>query len=289
MNESASATTPFGDKLSAAVTAHGPMCAGIDPHAQLLQQWGLGDDVDGLRAFSQACVEAYAGRVAIVKPQSAFFERHGSRGVAVLEETLAALREAGTLTLLDIKRGDIGSTMAAYADAYLRDDSPLRADAITVSPYLGFGSLDPAVELAQRTGRGLFVLAMTSNPEGASVQHAVADGRSVAASMIEGVAALNAAESGALGSFGLVTGATVGKDLADRGLTDALVASKAPLLAPGVGAQGATIDDVRRGFGAAERQVLPAASRSLLSHGPDVAALRSATDAAVEEAAAIHG
>ncbi|KNX37310.1 orotidine-5'-phosphate decarboxylase [Luteipulveratus halotolerans] len=287
MSESGSAATTFGDRLSAAVAAHGPLCAGIDPHAALLEAWGLSDDADGLRAFAQTCVEAYAGRVAIVKPQSAFFERHGSRGVAVLEDTLAALREAGTLSLLDIKRGDIGSTMAAYADAYLRDDSSLRADAITVSPYLGFGSLDPAIELAQQTGRGLFVLAMTSNPEGASVQHAVADGRTVAASMIEGVSRLNAAEDAALGSFGLVTGATVGKDLAELGLTDALVTSRAPLLAPGLGAQGATIDDVRRGFGAAEGQVLPAASRSLLGHGPDVAALRAATDAAVEEAASI--
>ncbi|AKU16720.1 orotidine-5'-phosphate decarboxylase [Luteipulveratus mongoliensis] len=288
MSEPALRTTAFGDRLTKAVDTFGPLCVGIDPHAQLLEAWGLSDDVDGLRRFAEISVEAFAGQVAIVKPQSAFFERHGSAGVAVLEEVLAGLREAGTLSLLDVKRGDIGSTMTAYADAYLSDRSPLRADAITVSPYLGFGSLQPTIELAQATGRGLFVLAMTSNPEGASVQHAVRDGVSVAESMISGVAKLNAGEPSRIGSFGLVVGATTGKDLADLGLTAALTESRAPLLAPGVGAQGATIEDVRRGFGEAERQVLPATSRDVLSAGPDPAALRARCQSVVEEAAALQ-
>ncbi|MDE9366051.1 orotidine-5'-phosphate decarboxylase [Luteipulveratus sp. YIM 133132] len=278
----------FGARLTEAVDRFGPLCPGIDPHASLLSDWGLSDDVDGLRRFADVCLEAYAGRVAVVKPQSAFFERHGSRGVAVLEDVLAALRGSGTLSLLDVKRGDIGSTMGAYADAYLSEASPLRADAVTVSPYLGFGSLAPAVDLARETGRGLFVLAMTSNPEGASVQHAVRDGVTVAQTVIDGVTALNAAESTRLASFGLVTGATIGKDLADLGLTDALATSRAPLLAPGLGAQGATIEDVRRGFGAAESQVLPAVSRGLLAAGPDPLALRAATDRATQEAAALR-
>ena len=161
---------PFGTRLQAAMAAHGPVCAGVDPHASLLAAWGLDDDAEGVRRFSQACVEAWAGEVALVKPQSAFYERHGSRGIAALEEMVAAFREAGTPVLLDVKRGDIGSTAQAYAEAYLDPAAPLAVDAITASPYLGIGSLDPMVDLARAHGAGLFVLALTSNPEAPQVQ-----------------------------------------------------------------------------------------------------------------------
>jgi len=212
----------------------------------------------------------------VVKPQSAFFERFGAAGVAVLERTLCGLREAGTLSLLDVKRGDIGSTMTAYAHAYLSQDSPLRADAITVSPFLGFESLRPALDLAHGCGRGLFVLALTSNREGAQVQHATHDGRTVAASIVDGVTTQNAAEAGAgvLGSVGMVIGATVGEAVQKLGLD--LGAANAPLLAPGVGAQGATADDLRTVFGPALGNVLASSSREILGAGPDGAALRAA-------------
>jgi orotidine-5'-phosphate decarboxylase len=254
----------------------GPLCAGIDPHPGLLTHWGLDDTVQGLETFAMTCVEAFAGTVAVVKPQSAFFERHGSAGVAVLERTLASLREAGTLSLLDVKRGDIGSTMAAYAHAYLSRESPLRADAITVSPFLGFGSLRPALDLARDNGRGLFVLALTSNPEGAQVQHALRDGRSVAGSILDGVTSANGADSGAgvLGSVGMVIGATVGDAVVELGLDLAL--ANAPLLAPGIGAQGATPHDLRTVFGAALANVLASSSREILGAGPDSAALGAA-------------
>ncbi|HEX2264522.1 MAG TPA: orotidine-5'-phosphate decarboxylase, partial [Pseudonocardiaceae bacterium] len=160
----------FGVRLARVVAARGALCAGIDPHPELLRQWGLDDDVAGLERFARGAVEALAPEVAVIKPQSAFFERYGSRGVAVLERVLVAARDAGALVLLDVKRGDIGSTMAGYAAAYLSDGAPLAADAITVSPYLGVGALEPAFELASGTGRGVFVLALTSNPEGAAVQ-----------------------------------------------------------------------------------------------------------------------
>src|SRR5690554_7935315 len=130
----------FGSRVRAARNAYGPLCVGIDPHSHLLEQWGYGDTLDGLAKFASTCVEAFAGKVAFVKPQSAFFERFGAAGVAILERTLQDLRHTGTLTILDVKRGDIGSTADAYADAYLDDDAPMAADAITVSPYLGFGS-----------------------------------------------------------------------------------------------------------------------------------------------------
>jgi len=269
-------TGSFGARLRVAMDELGPLCAGIDPHPGLLAHWGLDETVQGLETFAMTCVEAFAGAVAVVKPQSAFFERFGSAGVAVLERTLACLREAGTLSLLDVKRGDIGSTMTAYAEAYLSHDSPLRADAITVSPFLGFESLRPALDLAHENGRGLFVLTLTSNPEGADVQHAIRDGRTVAGSIVDGVTSRNAADatSGMLGSIGMVVGATVGEAVKKLGLD--LAAANAPLLAPGVGAQGATADDLLTVFGAALDNVLASSSREILGAGPDGTALRAA-------------
>jgi orotidine-5'-phosphate decarboxylase len=266
----------FGARLRVAMDEHGPLCAGIDPHPGLLAHWGLDETVQGLETFAMTCVQAFAGTVAVVKPQSAFFERFGSAGIAVLERTLAGLREAGTLSILDVKRGDIGSTMAAYAAAYLCRDSPLRADAITVSPFLGFESLRPALDLARESRRGVFVLTLTSNLEGAQVQHAVKDGRAVAARIVDGVTSENARDgvAGALGSVGMVIGATVGEAVHRLGLD--LAAAQAPLLAPGVGAQGATAADLRTVFGAALGNVLAASSREILGAGPDAAALKAA-------------
>ena len=270
---------PFGARLRGAMDEHGPLCAGIDPHPGLLAHWGLNESVKGLETFAMTCVEAFAGTVAVVKPQSAFFERFGSAGVAVLERTLTGLREGGTLSLLDVKRGDIGSTMTAYAQAYLSPDSPLRADAITLSPFLGFESLRPALDLAHETGRGVFVLTLTSNPEGAQVQHAIRDGRTVAGSIVDGVTNQNAghdAVGGArvLGSVGMVIGATVGDAVLKLGLD--LGAANAPLLAPGVGAQGATSRDLRTVFGSALANVLASSSREILGAGPDCVALTAA-------------
>lgn len=278
---------PFGARLAAAMSAHGPLCVGIDPHVALLDAWGLPDSAEGLRRFALTVLEAVGGSVAAVKPQAAFFERHGSAGVAVLEEVVAAGRDTGTLVVMDAKRGDIGSTMGAYADAYLRDGSPLAADALTVSPYLGFGSLAPAVDAALATGRGLFVLALTSNPEGAAVQHARdAEGVAVADRVARAAAAANAAEldraGGDLGSIGLVVGATTGDAAARLGVD--LAAVRGPLLAPGVGAQGAGPAELAAVFGAARSSVLASSSRGVLAAGPDVRALRDAARAAADAA-----
>lgn len=261
---------PFGARLRRVMDERGPLCVGIDPHAALLSSWGLSDDIAGLEAFTRTSVEALADTVAVVKPQAAFFERFGSRGIAVLERAVADLRAAGTLVVMDAKRGDIGSTMAAYAETFLHKDSPLFSDALTVSPYLGYGSLKPAVDLARASGAGLFVLALTSNPEGGEVQHAVrADGRNVGATMLAHLAEENAGES-PLGSFGAVVGATLG-DLSSYEL-----GINGPLLAPGIGAQGATAADLPTVFGAAVRNVVPNVSRGVLKAGPSVAALRDA-------------
>jgi orotidine-5'-phosphate decarboxylase len=274
----------FGERLRAAMTQRGPLCVGIDPHPSLLASWELPDDAAGLERFARTCVEALAGHVAVLKPQSAFFERHGSAGIAVLERVLSDARDAGCLVLLDAKRGDIGSTMSAYAHAYLDPSSPLRADAVTLSPYLGFGSLRPALDMAARHDAGVFVLALTSNPEGASVQHARgADGRSVAASIVAGVAGENAA-AGDLGSVGMVVGATVGPAVEHLGLD--LAASRAPLLAPGIGAQGAGPAELQRVFGSARRNVLASSSRGVLASGPTATALRDAAARTLDQVAA---
>ena len=267
----------FGARLTRVVAARGALCAGIDPHPELLRQWGLDDDVAGLERFARGAVEALAPEVAVIKPQSAFFERYGSQGVAVLERVLVAAQDAGALVLLDVKRGDIGSTMAGYATAYLSDEAPLAADAITVSPYLGVGALDPAFELASRTGRGVFVLALTSNPNGAAVQAALTStGSTVGQSVIDAVAARS---TGHIGDFGVVVGATTP--------TGALRfdAFHGPILAPGIGAQGACLADLQQVFGVALRQVLPATSRELLRHGPEPASLRHAARRMADEAA----
>ena len=272
----------FGARLRAAMDARGPVCAGIDPHASLLEAWGLSDDVAGLERFALTCVEALGPEVSIVKPQSAFFERHGSAGVAVLERVVAGCREQGALVLLDVKRGDIGSTAQGYADAYLDPRSPLAADAMTASPYLGFGSLEPMLATAERHGTGVFVLALTSNPEGPQFQHArTAAGPSVGGAVLAELAARNAGAD-PWGSMGAVVGATIGR-------TDEDLDINGPLLVPGVGAQGGTPESVRAVFGDAVRHVVPSSSREILGAGPDVAALREAARRANDQFAALVG
>lgn len=263
----------FGSRLGAAMASRGPLCVGIDPHPALLKDWGLADDAAGLRRFSLTVLEAVSSLAAAVKPQVALYERHGSAGMAVLEDVLAAAAQAQVLTIADAKRGDIGSTMAAYADAWLRDGSSLAADSVTLSPYLGFESLRPALDLAADNGRGVFVLALTSNPEGASVQH-VGGADSVARRIVEAAAAENSRYAGTMGSIGLVVGATVGSALTDLHLD--LPSVRGPILAPGLGAQGATPADLRRTFGAAYPQVLGTSSRDILAAGPGVQGLRNA-------------
>jgi orotidine-5'-phosphate decarboxylase len=270
----------FGSRLGRAMAERGPLCVGIDPHPALLQRWGLNDDVAGLERFSLTVLDAVASLAAAVKPQVALYERHGSAGMAVLERTLAASADAGVLSIADAKRGDIGSTMAAYADAWLRDGSALAADSVTLSPYLGFESLRPALDLAAQTGRGVFVLALTSNPEGASVQH-VGGADSVARRITRAAAVENRRYAGDLGSVGLVVGATVGSALADLDLD--LAAVRGPILAPGLGAQGATAADLRRTFGAAYGQVLGTSSRDILGAGPRPAELRAAAQRTLDE------
>jgi len=278
-------TDGFATKVVKAVAATGPLCAGIDPSADLLGAWGLPDTPDGLRAFGLTCVEAFAGIVPVVKPQVAFFERLGAGGVAALEEVLAAARDADLLVIADAKRGDIGSTMAAYASAWLDPASPLVADAVTVMPYMGIGALRPALDLAAAGGRGVIVVTRSSNPEGRSLQTAVtAAGPSVEDELLGEVAALNSGGLPVPGTVGVVVGATLGPSAFD------LAGLGGVVLAPGFGVQGGTTESVHALFaGCAPGTVLPSASRSVLSTGPDVGSLRDTAARECESLRAVLG
>ncbi|PZE31726.1 orotidine-5'-phosphate decarboxylase [Curtobacterium sp. MCLR17_042] len=267
----------FGDRLASAMGERSPLCVGIDPHAATLAAWGLARDEQGLTAFGATLVDAAAGRAAIVKPQVAFFEAAGVAGYRALDATIRRARDAGLLVVADVKRGDIGTTGDDYALAWLDRDGPFAADAMTVSPYLGYGSLRGTIDVARRNGAGVFVLAATSNPEARVLQTAVLaegprTGRTVAAGIVLDVADDNRSVGDqALGDVGLVLGATLHLD--DFGI-DADAIGTAPVLAPGFGAQGARIEDLRALYGARAEQVLVSESRGLLTGGPDgVAAL----------------
>lgn len=267
-NGSRQVSSSFGSRLEAAVGQSGRLCVGIDPHPYLLADWGLPDTAEGVREFSLRVVEATIRRAAVVKPQAAFFERHGAAGYAALEETIATARDAGLLVIADVKRGDVGTSVEAYGQAWLTPGAPLESDAMTVSAFQGVGSLAAVVDAAHAAGKGLFVLSATSNPEAAVIQRArCVDGTTVAQTIAREVAALNSAPTaeGEWGSMGLVLGATLA--LGDFGIDPAELAGT-PVLAPGFGHQGAQLAALGEIFGALAPTVLVSASRSILAAGP---------------------
>jgi orotidine-5'-phosphate decarboxylase len=272
-------------RTAEAVRRHGPLCAGIDPSSELLGSWGLSDDAAGLREFCARSVEALGGVVAIIKPQVAFFERHGSAGLAELERLIALAGPAGLLVLADAKRGDIDSTAAAYADAWLGPASPLAVDAVTAHPYLGLAALSPMLELAGQSGRGVIVVVRSSNPQGRSLQEAVTrSGLSVEDALLSEIAEWNTSDQVPVGTIGAVVGATLEPSafpLAQLG---------GVILAPGLGAQGASPADVAARFaGLALGGVLVSTSRGLLAAGPDPGQLRQAATELNENLAGLMG
>ena len=275
----------FGDRLTAVFDDLGQLCVGIDPHPYLLEQWGLADSPAGLVEFGLRVVEATAGLAGIVKPQVAFFERHGSAGYAALETVLQSARAAGILIIADVKRGDLGTSVEAYGQAWLTPGSTLEADAMTISAYQGVGSLAAPIGLALAGGKGLFVLAATSNPEARDVQTAItASGKSVASSIVGNVVQINQRQTEKThGSIGLVLGATV--DFADYGIDLETLAAQpsTPVLAPGFGHQGARYTDLEKLYGSAAPFAVVAASRSILEAGPD-----GISDAVTRQAAEVR-
>lgn len=231
--------TTFRDRLAAAVAEKGaPLCVGIDPDPALIPA-GV-----RLTAFCRGIVDAVAPVAAVVKPQTAFFEAYGADGWAALRDVCDYAREAGLLVLVDGKRGDVPSTMRAYADAL----APL-GDAVTVNPYLGEDSLEPFLA---RDGLGVFAIVKTSNPGSADLQDVpLADGRPFWQHVAERVDAWG---------IEAVVGATHPEVLADA----RALMPRSVLLLPGVGAQGGRLDDLAPAFGRGPASALPSASRSVI-------------------------
>jgi len=266
---------PFAVRFAAAREKYGPLAIGADPHGPLLERWGLADDAAGLERFTDILVTAASGTAGLIKPQSAFYERHGWRGIRALTRLVETARGQDILVILDVKRGDVGSTNDAYAQAYLGPGAPVEADAVTVHPYLGLGAMGAFVDRAHQAGSCLFVVTRSTNPEGRAVQAArTPGGGSVEQRLLSDIGTLNARL--APGRIGPV-GAVIGPARADPPLD--LAAANALFLAPGVGAQGATPDDIAQTFAACPDRVIPSASRSLLAAGPDPAALAGAAAA----------
>jgi orotidine-5'-phosphate decarboxylase len=271
----------FAERFHLLAEKRSPLCLGVDPSTQLLDQWGLTRDARGLARFCDALLEAMGERVAVVKPQSAFFEQFGPAGMAEMARVVRGAQERGALALIDVKRGDVGHTLDAYADAMIGPDSAFGGDAMTVSAYLGFGALKPLLDKAAARDAGVFVVVRSSNPEGAALQDArLADGRSVATALADDITAYNRECGGAIGPVAAVMGATLNGPAMETlaHLPNAL------LLAPGIGAQGASFADLARNFGAAAARTLPSVSRGILAKGPSVKALRDAIARHCEEA-----
>lgn len=261
----------FGVRLAERVRALGPLCVGIDPSREILQLWDRPDSVEGLEFAALAVLEAVLDTAVAIKPQVAFFERFGAEGFRVLERLLNDARDADVLTVADAKRGDVDSTNDGYADAWLSERSALRVDALTLNPYLGVASLAPFFTLADETGRGVFVLAATSNAEGRAIQTARSfENQQVQDFVLAQIAHINNRPDGR-GAVGAVLGATRDNpefDLATLG---------GPFLVPGVGSQGANADHVARLFGRCPQgTVLVNVSRAILKAGPERSALRDA-------------
>ncbi len=264
-----SVESDFGSKLDSVFARYGHLCVGIDPHPYLFDRWGFDDSPRTLREFSKRVLDACVGRVGIIKPQVAFFERWGASGYTALEELIHAARSADVLVIADAKRGDIGSTMQAYAQSWLSPGSPLESDAVTVSPYLGLGALDDTMSIARAHGKGVFVLAATSNPEAAGVQTSVLTegedaGLALARTIVSRVHAANESAENTAG--GVVIGATVSLD--EYGIDPDRLPGL-PVLAPGFGFQGAQPSDARHLFGPLTSRLVMTETRSILEAGPD--------------------
>lgn len=259
----------FADRLIAATRTQGPLCVGIDPHAGRIPDLFGGDTPEGLERWGIAVVQATAGRAGIVKPQVGLFERHGWQGLRALSKICEAAKDAGLIVLADAKRGDIGSTAEGYAAAYLAKDAPFACDAMTVNPYMGLDTLEPHVRTAESSGKGVIVLARTSNPGSADYQAKDLEGAPLFARVVESLAPMIERLKGESGWSGLtlVTGAT-GPDEA-RQLR--ALAPSALFLVPGYGAQGAGAADAVAGFVDGEGGCVNASRSITFPSGSDAA------------------
>ena len=263
--------TPFAARFADLARSRSPLCLGVDPSPELLGLWGLPDSPDGIRRFCGTVLEAAGELVAMIKPQIAYFERHGAAGLAEASTVATQIRERHSLCTIDAKRGDIESTMEGYAEAIFGASGGLRADAVTLNPYLGYETLQPVIRHAQDTGGGVFVVVRSTTTGGQVAQNArLDDGRTVAEGMADEITTQNAAIGGLPGPVGAVLGATL--PACDADIVQRLPRSL--ILVPGLGAQGARMSDTAKKFASASGRVVPTLSRGILRHGPNVARLR---------------
>jgi orotidine-5'-phosphate decarboxylase len=259
---------PFAPRVLELIDERSPLCLGIDPAAGTLEQANLPDSPAGVERFATALLDAALDSVAAVKPQMAYFERFGPAGLDTLARVCQHCRDAGVPVIVDAKRSDIGSTMAGYGQAYFGPDAPIQADAVTLTAYLGLRALAPLFDQMAAAGGGAFVVVCSSNPEGLPLQTAhLPDGRLVAEWLADEIAAEN--ERLGSESIGAVIGATCGGWA--RSPLERL--HGAPVLAPGLGAQGGTFEEAARLFAGAEARVLLPMSRALTADGLDPGAL----------------
>jgi orotidine-5'-phosphate decarboxylase len=271
----------FVDRFNTLAAERSPFCLGLDPTPSTLASWGLSDDVSGLKTFVSFYLDCIGDELAVLKPQSAYFERFGAAGIAVLEQVFKEVRNRGTLVILDAKRGDIRPTMEGYADAYFGEGSSLQVDALTVTAYLGFDALAPVIERAALAGGHVFVVVASSNPEGRALQAAQIDGMPIYRHLGNHIVAVNNETYPDARPCGAVVGATRTDLPADwlQSLGDTL------LLSPGIGRQGATIADMsHRPY---PKSIIPTASRSVSDAGLDRQAFGAALRAAKADAAVL--
>jgi orotidine-5'-phosphate decarboxylase len=282
----------FADEVLDHAAATAPCIVGLDPSLALMPEWFAENFRNGssaeegarsLEEYGLLVLEAVHDLVPVVKPQSAFYEMYGSYGIRALENTIRRAKELGLVVLLDAKRGDIGSTAAAYAAAYLGEDAAVAVDAMTLNPYLGRDSLDPFLEQTARGTRGVFVCVKTSNPGAGDLQDLVADDAKIFLHVSRWIA--DAYGGQPVGRYGYTPlGAVVGATYPDDALLLREALPRSLFLVPGFGAQGGDAGRLRAFFDEHGRGALVSASRAVLY--PSVGTTdRRGTIAAIRDAA----
>ena len=294
------ASTHFATRLANAIRSSGtPLCMGIDPHPAMMpplfgdvSEAGHPRTIRAISDFTMACLEAARGRVAAIKPQAAFFEAQGPDGMRVLAALGRAALDSGMLVIMDAKRNDIGSTNAAYAQAWIGHEAPFPSDALTVNTYLGLDTLEPLLARADAVGAGLFVLTRTSNPGAGALQDLDVGGKPLFHNRAEQLAPLATARCDAAGrsALGIVAGAT----WPDEARALRAILPSAPFLVPGFGAQGAGPADALAGLtrdGDGWQNGLINSTRGLIfpksaADAGDIASWRDAIDQAISDSRA---
>lgn len=257
----------FGDALTARIQKTSPVCVGLDPDLKKLPE-GITKDPEGVLAFNKGIIDAVCDIASVVKPNLAFFEVMGWEGIKVFWQTCRYAKEKGLLVLADAKRGDIGSTCDAYAEAYLYEDSPV--DAITVNPYLGSDGIAPFIERCKENGKGIYVLVKTSNESSGELQDLPIGDEVIhehVAQLTEAWGMHHIGPETNLSFVGAVVGATYPEEMKYlRTLMPHI-----PFLIPGFGAQGGGANEAKYGFLADGTAAIVSSSRGIIfaSSGSD--------------------